>query len=228
VKRVLVAGQALVLALVLVPAVACSTTEPTASQPAPPSPQVPRRDAGVPPPVEDPEAGPDAAACEPGAPGELYALSAKNLTGKDTIPLCRYRGKVLLVVNVASKCGYTPQYAPLQDLYEKYADKGFYVLGFPCNQFGGQEPGTAEEISEFCTTEYGITFPLFGKIEVNGAGTDPIYLWLKAQPGGAGDITWNFNKFLIGRDGKLVKRWSESTVPSTSDVVTAIEAALAK
>ncbi|MBK6696864.1 MAG: glutathione peroxidase [Myxococcales bacterium] len=143
----------------------------------------------------------------------MYAFSAQDLAATETVPLCRYRNKVMLVTNVASKCGNTPQYGPLQALYEKHRDAGFFVLGFPCNQFGGQEPGDAVEITA-CTTKYGVSFPMFEKITVNTDSTfgaeHPLYAWLKAQPGGAGKIEWNFAKFLIGRDGKLIKRYSAS------------------
>jgi glutathione peroxidase len=166
--------------------------------------------------------------CTPGAkPGELYELSADSIEQSDPISMCEYRGKVIIVVNVASKCGYTPEYGPLQALYAKYKDQGFVVLGFPCNQFGAQEPGSDADITAFCTMQYGITFPLFTKIEVNGANESPIYTWLKAQPGGAGDIPWNFTKFLIGRDGKLIHRIPTETYPDNPAVVAEIEAALA-
>jgi glutathione peroxidase len=160
--------------------------------------------------------------------GEIYNFSAENLAGTRMVSMCEYRGKVMLIVNVASQCGYTPQYTGLQADYDKYAMKGFVILGFPCNQFGMQEPGTSEQISTFCTQMYGITFPMFAKIDVNGASADPIYNWLKAQPGGAGDITWNFNKFLIGRDGKLIKRYDSPVTPEDPGLIADIEAALAK
>jgi len=167
--------------------------------------------------------------CSPAAkPGELWELSARNLADTRDVSMCEYRGQVLLIVNVASYCGYTPQYTPLQAVYEKYQAKGFAILGFPCNQFGAQEPGTNMDISTFCTTKYGITFPMFAKVDVNGANQHPIYTWLKAQPGGAGDITWNFNKFLIGRDGKLIKRYDSAVTPDAAELTADLEAALAK
>ena len=167
--------------------------------------------------------------CTPGAtPTEFYALASPRLGHTDITSMCRFRGSVVLVVNTASQCGYTPQYTPLEAVYEKYHAQKFAILGFPCNQFGGQEPGSAADISSFCTGHYGITFPMFNKIDVNGAGTDPIYTWLKAQPGGAGDITWNFNKFLLGRDGKLIKRYPSDTTPDSAAITADIEAALAK
>lgn len=153
-------------------------------------------------------------------PSGFYSFSAQNLAGTETVPLCRYKGKVVMVVNVASKCGNTPQYTPLQSFYEKYRDKGFFVLAFPCNQFGGQEPGGATEITK-CLTQYKVTFPVFEKITVNteAAATEhPLYTWLKGQPGGAGKIEWNFVKFLIDRDGKLVKRWADDVLNSSTDI----------
>ena len=140
-----------------------------------------------------------------------------------------HSGKALLVVNVASKCGLTPQYAGLEQLHETYGDRGFSVVGFPCNQFGGQEPGTAEEIETFCSTTYGVTFPMFEKIDVNGPDRHPIYdeLTKVADADGAdGDIRWNFEKFLIAPDGTIVKRYSPMTAPDDAGLVADIEAAL--
>ena len=140
-----------------------------------------------------------------------------------------HAGAVLLVVNVASKCGLTPQYSALEQLYERYADRGFEVLGFPCNQFGGQEPGTADEIQEFCSLNYSVSFPLFEKIDVNGAGRHPLYTELtKAvdSDGKAGDIQWNFEKFLVAPDGEVVNRFRPRTEPDAPEVVSAIEAVL--
>jgi glutathione peroxidase len=135
---------------------------------------------------------------------------------------------VLLIVNVASKCGYTPQYTGLEALQQKFKDKGFTVLGFPCNQFGAQEPGTAEEIKQFCSSKYQVTFPLFEKIEVNGPGRHPLYLMLAGKESPvAGDIKWNFTKFLIGRDGKVLKRFEPGVKPDSAQMVQAIEGALA-
>ena len=145
--------------------------------------------------------------------------------------LSKYEGKVLLIVNVASECGATPQYEPLQALYEKYADKGLVILGFPCNQFGGQEPGTAVEISEFCTTNYGVKFPMFAKIEVNGEKAAPLYKYLTSKdavPADAGPVKWNFEKFLIGRDGKVEARFRTAVQPDDAKVIAAIERELAK
>ncbi|MGW3460271.1 glutathione peroxidase [Streptomyces olivaceoviridis] len=143
--------------------------------------------------------------------------------------LSRFAGKAVLIVNVASKCGLTPQYTGLEKLQEQYADQGFTVLGVPCNQFLGQEPGTAEEIAEFCSATYGVTFPLTEKVEVNGAGRHPLYERLVGfadAEGHSGDIRWNFEKFLIGRDGQVVARFSPQTEPESAEVVSAIEAQL--
>ena len=138
-------------------------------------------------------------------------------------------GKTLLIVNVASKCGLTPQYAGLEALHERFADRGFSVVGFPCNQFGGQEPGSPEEIAEFCSTTYGVSFPMFEKVEVNGAGQHPIYAELTAVPdadGQAGDVQWNFEKFLVDPDGTVLRRFRPRTTPEAAELVAAIEASL--
>lgn len=148
----------------------------------------------------------------------------------EPVDLGDYRGKVLLVVNVASECGLTPQYAGLQEMYEKYSDDGLVVLGFPCNQFGKQEPGSEADIKQFCSTKYQVSFPMFSKIEVNGDGAAPLYQHLTSQqtePVGSGKISWNFEKFLIGRDGKVLARFSPRTGPDDAALVKAIEAALA-
>lgn len=142
-------------------------------------------------------------------------FSVKAPDGKD-VDLSQYAGKVLLIVNTASKCGFTPQYEGLEALHRKYADQGFEVLGFPCNQFGSQEPGNAEEIANFCSLKYDVTFPLFAKIEVNGSGADPLFKHLKSEaPGllGLDSIKWNFTKFLVSRDGEHVKRYAPTTKP---------------
>jgi glutathione peroxidase len=155
----------------------------------------------------------------------LYDIPVKTLSGEDS-SLGALAGKTLLVVNVASKCGLTPQYAALEALHERLADRGFSVVGFPCNQFMGQEPGTAEEIEEFCSTTYGVTFPMFEKIEVNGEGRHPIYDELTAVPdadGAAGDVQWNFEKFLLGPDGAILARFRPRTVPDDPEVLAAIE-----
>ena len=143
----------------------------------------------------------------------VYDIPVKDIDGKDT-SLKAYKGKVILIVNVASKCGLTPQYQALETLQEKYKDKGFTVLGFPCNQFGGQEPGTNEEIKQFCSSKYNVSFPLFDKIDVNGPKRHPLYVALAGPESPyPGDIKWNFNKFLIGRDGKIIKRFEPRTKP---------------
>jgi glutathione peroxidase len=139
-----------------------------------------------------------------------------TLANGETVSLADKAGKVLLIVNTASKCGFTPQYAGLEALWRKYRDRGFEVIGFPCNQFGHQEPGSAEEIGSFCQLNFGVSFPLMAKVDVNGAGAAPLYHWLKAQaPGvlGTRGIKWNFTKFLIGRDGKVVRRYPPTAKP---------------
>jgi glutathione peroxidase len=153
-----------------------------------------------------------------------------SLGGQET-DLGKYLGKVVLVVNVASKCGLTPQYEQLQDLHEKYSGKGLAVLGFPCNQFGKQEPGTAEEIQEFCSVNYGVTFDMFAKIDVNGDTACDLYKHLTAldtNPKGPGKISWNFEKFLISRKGNVVARFAPRTAPDDPELVKMIEAELAK
>lgn len=155
----------------------------------------------------------------------LYEIPVKTINGEDAT-LETYKGKVLLIVNTASKCGLTPQYKGLQELYEKYRDRGFVVLGFPCNQFGGQEPGSEAEIARFCETQYNVTFPMFAKIEVNGPGAHPLYQFLKAHaPNGENqEIEWNFVKFLIDRNGHVVKRIHPRTEPG--ELAAEIEALL--
>ena len=157
----------------------------------------------------------------------IHSVPLKDIKGKAT-SLKAYEGKVLLVVNVASKCGHTPQYEALEAIYQKNKAKGFVVLGFPCNQFGGQEPASNEEIQQFCSSKYNVTFPLFDKLEVNGAGRHPLYNLLAGKDSPfPGDIKWNFNKFLIGRDGKILKRFESKATPDSADVTQAIEEALA-
>ena len=156
---------------------------------------------------------------------KLSDFSAARLLGGPA-PLSDFAGKVALVVNVASHCGNTPQYEGLEALYRRYGDRGLVVLGFPCNQFGEQEAGTAEEIASFCTLNYAVDFPMFSKIEVNGPAADPLYKWLKREtPGSNGrDIEWNFAKFLVGRDGTPVKRFGDKVQPA--DIATDIETLL--
>lgn len=155
--------------------------------------------------------------------------SMKALDGK-MVDLSKYKGKVVLIVNTASECGLTPQYTELQAMYEKYKDQGLVVLGFPCNQFGKQEPGTAKEISEFCTQNYGVTFDMFDKVEVNGDGACELYKQLTAldlQPKGKGKVSWNFEKFLIDRTGKPVARFEPKTAPDAEAFVATVEKLLA-
>ncbi len=145
----------------------------------------------------------------------IYDFSATSLDGKPA-DLGACKGKVLLIVNTASKCGFTPQYDGLEKVYEKYRDQGFEVLGFPCNQFGGQEPGGSGDIAQFCTKNYGVEFPMFEKVDVNGDGAHPLFKWLKSEaPGllGTKDIKWNFTKFLVDRNGKVVDRYAPTTRP---------------
>jgi len=150
----------------------------------------------------------------------IYDFDVQTIDGKDTT-LQKYKGKVLLIVNVASKCGYTKQYAGLESLYQKYKDKGLVICGFPCNQFGGQEPGTEEEIQNFCSTKYNITFPLFSKIKVNGKDAHPLYVHLKSQATGilgTERIKWNFTKFLIDKDGNVIERYGSKDTPKELDL----------
>jgi glutathione peroxidase len=152
-----------------------------------------------------------------------YDFSAPLLDGRP-MDLAEFRGQVLLIVNTASQCGFTPQYAGLEDLYRACKDRGFAVLGFPCNQFGAQEPGSAEEIGAFCQKNYGVSFPIFEKIDVNGSGTHPLYRYLKDEKTGifgTGKIKWNFTKFLVDRQGKVVERYGPSTEPKA--IAAAIE-----
>ena len=146
----------------------------------------------------------------------IYDFSAQTLAGKD-VSLADYRGHPMLIVNTASKCGFTPQYEGLEKLYRGHKDKGLVVLGFPCNQFGAQEPGSADEIGAFCQVNYGVSFPMFAKIEVNGAGAHPLYDYLKGEKAGilgSKRIKWNFTKFLVNRDGKVVGRFAPTTKPA--------------
>src|SRR6202451_99563 len=164
------------------------------------------------------------------AASSLYDFTMPALNGSPT-PLAGFKGKVVLFFNVASQCGYTPQYEGLQALYVKFKDQGFVIAGFPANNFGGQEPGTNEEIGAFCKSKYGVTFPMFSKISVKGADKAPLYQFLtdtKANPKTGGEIQWNFTKFLIDRDGKVIARFEPSVEPGSKEVVSAIEAALKK
>lgn len=157
----------------------------------------------------------------------FHELTLTSLDGED-LPLAPFKGKVVLVVNVASKCGLTPQYAGLEHLYQQYRARGFSVLGLPCNQFAAQEPGSADEIRDFCTLTYGVSFPLSSKVEVNGPQRHPLYLLLAGE--GAefpGDISWNFEKFLVGPDGRVLERFSPRIAPEDPQLIQALEKALA-
>jgi glutathione peroxidase len=169
------------------------------------------------------------AAADNKATGPLQ-YTVKDIDGKD-VDLSQYKGKVVMIVNVASKCGNTPQYKQLEEAYKKYGDKGFTILGFPANEFRGQEPGTNEDIKKFCTEKYNVDFPMFSKLVVKGDGQAPLYKYLTSKetnPKAAGDITWNFEKFLIGKDGQVAARFAPKTKPDAPEVVKAIEAELAK
>ncbi|KZY38502.1 MULTISPECIES: glutathione peroxidase [unclassified Oleiphilus] len=158
---------------------------------------------------------------------DIYQFSANNIKGEE-VPLKAYQGKLLIIVNTASKCGFTPQLKGLEELYLEYSEKGLEILGFPCNQFLKQDPGTDSEISEFCSLNYGVTFPMFSKIEVNGDNTHPLYKYLKSEAKGlmgSEKIKWNFTKFLVDQQGKVVKRYAPNTEPK--DMVKDIDAALA-
>ena len=160
-------------------------------------------------------------------PATVYDFQANSIDGKD-IPLSDFKGQVMLIVNTASKCGFTPQFGGLEDLHKTYAGKGLAVLGFPCNQFGSQDPGADGEIAEFCQVNYGVSFPMMGKIDVNGPTAHPLYKWLSAEaPGllGSKAIKWNFTKFLVGKDGQVIKRYAPLDKPA--DLAKDVEAALA-
>ncbi len=165
---------------------------------------------------------------EPPKVSSIYEFKMKNIDGSD-VSLETYKGKVVMIVNTASKCGYTPQYEQLQAVYDKYKDKDFVILGFPANNFLGQEPGTDSEIKEFCSLKYKVTFPMFSKISVKGADQHPLYTYLtneKSNPGFSGDIGWNFEKFLLGKDGKTIARWKSNVKPDDPQVIEAIDKAL--
>ena len=158
----------------------------------------------------------------------VLSYTMKDIDGND-VPLSRYKGKAVLIVNVASRCGNTPQYEGLEKLYRTYHNKGLVVLGFPANNFGAQEPGTDEEIKEFCTTTYGVTFDMFSKISVKGDDQHPLYRYLtsaETNPGFAGDVAWNFTKYLVNREGKVVGKFGSKVKPMSEELVTAVEKAL--
>ncbi len=158
------------------------------------------------------------------AASSIYTFTLPSLDG-EPMPLANFKGKVILVVNVASRCGFTPQYTGLEALYEKYKDQGFVILGFPANNFGGQEPGTNQEIKTFCSTKYSVTFPIYAKVSVKGADQTPLYQYLtkEADPTHTGDIKWNFTKFLVDRNGKVVQRFESAVTPESPEVVDAVE-----
>jgi glutathione peroxidase len=227
------------LAFALVLSSACSKTDGSKAKQAPPSntmaaaaaakpaPSAPAMAAEVPT-VELPPPGTAPAPAAFSADNPMWSAPIKTLRGKP-MTLAELKGKALLLVNVASQCGNTPQYAALEALQKKYEAKGFSVVGFPCNQFGGQEPGTAEEIEKFCSVNYGITFPITEKIEVNGLNRHPIYTSLEQiadASGHSGDIRWNFEKFVVSADGTKITRFSPKTKPDDPAVVAAVEAAL--
>ena len=160
-------------------------------------------------------------------PTSIYDFEAQQINGQN-VPLSQYQGKVLLIVNTASACGFTPQFGGLEELHRQYADKGLVVLGFPCNQFGSQDPGSNDEIASFCQLNYGVSFPMMAKIDVNGADASPLYKWLTAEaPGllGSKAIKWNFTKFLVGKDGQVIRRYAPQDAPKK--LAADIEAALA-
>jgi glutathione peroxidase len=154
----------------------------------------------------------------------LYSFTLNSIDGKPT-PLADYKGKVVLIVNVASQCGYTPQYSALEAIYEKYKDRGFVIVGFPANNFGAQEPGTNEEIKTFCSRKYNVTFPMYAKISVKGSDQAPLYAYLTKETGKgiAGEIQWNFTKFLVDRNGNVVQRFEPAVTPDSTEVTTAVE-----
>jgi glutathione peroxidase len=159
----------------------------------------------------------------------IYDFTLPSIDGKP-MPLAEFKGKVVLVVNVASRCGYTPQYSALESLYEKYKDQGFVIVGFPANNFGAQEPGTNEEIKTFCSRKYNVTFPMYSKVSVKGGDQTPLYQYLTKQTGSgiAGDIKWNFTKFLVDRNGNVVERFESAVTPDSKEIVSAVEKQLAQ
>jgi glutathione peroxidase len=161
------------------------------------------------------------------AAGSIYDFTLNSIDGKP-MPLADFKGKVILVVNVASRCGFTPQYSALESIYEKYKDQGFVILGFPANNFGSQEPGTNAEIKKFCSAKYNVTFPMYAKVSVKGDDQTPLYKYLteSANPTVAGEIKWNFTKFLVDRNGRVVQRFEPETTPDSTQVTSAIEKSL--
>ncbi|HEY4330689.1 MAG TPA: glutathione peroxidase [Phycisphaerae bacterium] len=179
--------------------------------------------------VDEKVSAPTGGGATPAVKPAALDFTVKNIDGKD-VDLSTYTGKVIMILNVASKCGNTPQYTGLEKTYAKYKDKGFVIMGFPANNFGSQEPGTNEEIKEFCSATYQVDFPMFAKVSVKGNDMAPLFKYLTAQdakPVNKGDIAWNFEKFLIGKDGKLIGRFANKTQPEDPSIVSAIESALA-
>jgi glutathione peroxidase len=208
-------------------ALACHPEPPSTTTPAPAHPAA-ATPADEETPMKDTRTNKSPHALTAEAATSIFETPVATLDGAPS-SLAAHRGKALLVVNVASRCGLTPQYEALEKLHAQYAARGFSVVGFPCNQFGGQEPGTAEEIKSFCSLTYGVTFPMFEKIEVNGPGRHPIYTELTRVPdaaGAAGDIRWNFEKFVISADGRTVTRFAPQTEPYDPAIIAAIEAGL--
>jgi len=158
------------------------------------------------------------------AASSIYDFTLPSID-EQPLPLANFKGKVILVVNVASRCGFTPQYTALEALYEKYKDQGFVILGFPANNFGGQEPGTNQEIKTFCSTKYSVTFPIYAKVSVKGDDQTPLYTYLtkQADPSHSGDIKWNFTKFLVDRNGSVVQRFESPVKPDSPEVISAVE-----
>jgi glutathione peroxidase len=159
----------------------------------------------------------------------IYDFTLNSIDGQPA-PLSAYKGKIVLLVNVASRCGYTPQYTALESVYEKYKDRGFVIVGIPANNFGGQEPGTNEEIKTFCSSKYNVKFPMMAKVSVKGDDQNPLYVWLTdrtAHPQTGGEIKWNFTKFLVGPDGRVIQRFESKVTPDSPEVTSAIEKALA-
>lgn len=168
--------------------------------------------------------------CAVGAENSVYDFTLNSIDGRPT-PLSNFKGKVVLLVNVASRCGFTPQYAGLESLYEKYKDRGFVIVGIPANNFGGQEPGTNQEIKTFCTAKYHVSFPMMAKVSVKGSDITPLYAFLtdkNLHPDTGGDIGWNFTKFLVGPDGKVIARFDSKVEPESPKVTSAVEKALAE
>ena len=161
------------------------------------------------------------------AASTVHEFTLNSIDGKPA-PLSQYKGKVMLLVNVASKCGYTPQYTGLESLYQKYKDRGLVVVGIPANNFGGQEPGTNEEIKSFCTRTYNVSFPMMSKVSVKGDDKTPLYQFITADPANGGEVKWNFTKFLVDKDGKVISRFESKVTPDSPELTSAVEQALSR